>query len=138
MGRLALAGAAALIAAIGIAGTASAAADAGTQRSGITQAAWRGGFWGPRFHGGVFVGPRFGFGVYAPLWVPPPAYYAPPPVVVQQGYVPPPAYGPQPEVAGPNPGYWYYCNNPQGYYPYVRECTGEWQNVPANPDNNPR
>ena len=140
MGRLALAGAAALIAAVGIAGTASAAGDARADHPGITQAAWRGGFWGPRFHGGVFIGPSFGFGVYAPLWAPPPVYYAPPPVVVQQGYAAPPAYAPQPDAAGagPNPGYWYYCNNPQGYYPYVRECSGQWQTVPANPDNTPR
>ena len=28
---------------------------------------------------------------------------------------------------------WYYCNNPQGYYPYVRTCPGGWQKVPARP-----
>jgi len=138
MGKLALAGAAALIAAVGIAGTASAAGDARADQSGITQTAWRGGYWGPRFRGGMFIGPRFGFGVYAPLWVPPPVYYAPPPVVVQPGYDAPPAYAPPADEAGPNPGLWYYCNNPQGYYPYIRECNGQWQTVPANPDNTPR
>jgi len=138
MGKLALAGAAALIAAVGIAGTASAAGDARADQAGITQTAWRGGYWGPRFHGGIFIGPRFGFGVYAPLWVPPPVYYAPPPVVVQPGYDAPPAYAPPADEAGPNPGLWYYCNNPQGYYPYIRECNGQWQTVPANPDNTPR
>jgi hypothetical protein len=143
MGRLALAGAAALIAAVGIAGTASAAGDARADHLGITQTAWRGGFWGPRFRGGVFIGPSIGFGVYAPLWAPPPVYYAPPPVLEQgyvapQGYAQPPAYGPQADGAGPNAGYWYYCNNPQGYYPYIRECNGQWQTVPANPDNTPR
>jgi hypothetical protein len=119
MRRLGLAGAAALIAAIGIAGTASAAGDARADRPGIMQAAWRGGFGGPRFHGGVFIGPSFGFGVYAPLWVPPPAYYAPPPIVVQQGYVAPQVYA-EPPAYGP------------------RECSGQWQTVPANPDNAPR
>ena len=26
--------------------------------------------------------------------------------------------------------YWYYCRNPEGYYPKVRECSGEWIKVP--------
>ena len=30
-------------------------------------------------------------------------------------------------------GDWYYCRNPEGYYPYVRSCTGGWQRVPAQP-----
>ena len=139
MRKIALAGVAVLIAATGINGVAS-AADAGVRghSSGavMTPAAWRGGYWGPRFHGG-FWGPRIGFGVYAPFWGPPPVYYAPPPVVVQQGYVAPPAaYAPQPGYApqSDNAGYWYYCNDPQGYYPYVRQCTGQWQTVPATPD----
>jgi hypothetical protein len=27
--------------------------------------------------------------------------------------------------------YWYYCQNPAGYYPYVQQCTTNWQPVPA-------
>ena len=27
--------------------------------------------------------------------------------------------------------YWYYCQNPSGYYPYVQQCTTNWQPVPA-------
>ena len=116
MRRVLLAGAAVAIAALAMAGSAD--------------AAWRGGFYGPRF----YVGPSFGFGVYAPLWVPPPVYYAPPPVVVQQGYpaAPPPAVAAEPGPA--NPGSWYYCNNPQGYYPYIRQCSSQWMTVPANPN----
>jgi hypothetical protein len=34
---------------------------------------------------------------------------------------------PQPE--GQEPGYWYYCSNPAGYYPYVRQCSTLWQKV---------
>jgi hypothetical protein len=26
--------------------------------------------------------------------------------------------------------YWYYCQNPAGYYPYVQQCNGAWQPVP--------
>jgi len=113
---------------------AAAAAVATIAMSGAADAAWiRGGFWGPR----VFVGPTFGFGVYAPPLYAPPVYVAPPPVVVQQRYVAPPA----PAVAPAAPaaeGSWYYCGNPQGYYPYVRMCNSQWQVVPANPDAGPR
>lgn len=28
---------------------------------------------------------------------------------------------------------WYYCQNPQGYYPYVKSCAGGWQKVPVQP-----
>ena len=31
--------------------------------------------------------------------------------------------------------YWYYCRDPQGYYPYVRRCNGSWEPVPAQPDS---
>jgi hypothetical protein len=27
--------------------------------------------------------------------------------------------------------YWYYCQNPPGYYPYVQQCGTGWQTVPA-------
>lgn len=118
MRRVLLAGAAVAIAAVATAGSAD--------------AAWRGGFYGPHF----FVRPAFGFGIYAPLWVPPPVYYAPPPVVVQQGYVAPPPVTVAP--AEPNPGLWYYCNNPQGYYPYIQQCGSQWMTVPANPNGPPQ
>ena len=50
-------------------------------------------------------------------------YYAAPPVVIQQQ---PPVY----VQAVPQPSnYWYYCQNPQGYYPYVKECPGGWMKV---------
>jgi hypothetical protein len=28
--------------------------------------------------------------------------------------------------------YWYYCQNPAGYYPYVQQCTTNWQPVPPS------
>ncbi|MDD4915607.1 MAG: hypothetical protein PHW13_11305, partial [Methylococcales bacterium] len=31
------------------------------------------------------------------------------------------------------PGYWYYCRNPEGYYPYVKECPQGWQQVSPTP-----
>ena len=29
--------------------------------------------------------------------------------------------------------YWYYCPNPQGYYPYVKECSKGWMKVVPAP-----
>ena len=40
-----------------------------------------------------------------------------------------PAYS-QPEQQ--QPSYWYYCQNPQGYYPYVKSCPGGWITVVPN------
>jgi len=63
---------------------------------------------------------------FGPFWTPDPAPYAYPSVVVQpppQAYVRPP----------PPPPLWYYCANPQGYYPYIPHCPGGWRQVPATP-----
>jgi len=53
----------------------------------------------------------------------PHGYYAPPPVVIQQEQ---PIYV-QPEQ--PKEDYWYYCRNPEGYYPYIRSCQDGWMKV---------
>jgi len=75
----------------------------------------------------VFAGPAFFTPYYyAPppvVYYPPPVYYAPPPVV----YAPPPP----PTPVAPQAQTWYYCDNPQGYYPYVSSCTSGWRQVPA-------
>ena len=59
-------------------------------------------------------------------------YYAyPAPVIVQQ---PAPEVYVQPAPQQPaETGYWYYCQNPQGYYPYVRQCPGGWMKVVPSP-----
>jgi hypothetical protein len=53
----------------------------------------------------------------------PPVYYAPAPVFVRQ----PPAYIRQPALDESD--YWYYCESPRGYYPYVKSCPGGWMKV---------
>lgn len=75
---------------------------------------WRHHVHGPRFYWGgtVVLGPWYPYG-----------YYPAPPVVIQQG---PPVYV-QPEQE--QPYYWYYCQDPQGYYPYVKSCPGGWMKV---------
>ncbi len=50
---------------------------------------------------------------------------APAPVYVEQGSA---------AMNGPaSDGNWYYCHNPDGYYPYVKQCAENWQRVPAQP-----
>lgn len=87
---------------------------------------WRNGYY-PR---GYWWGPR----IYAyPGWWWPYPYsysypypsYQPPPEVIEQ----PPAYS-EPEQQQPD--YWYYCRNPQGYYPYIKSCPGGWMQVRPN------
>jgi hypothetical protein len=91
-------------------------------------------------HSSVFVGVGVGAPVYpyhyhpyyyrpyygwppAVAYVPPPVIYSPPPVI----YAPPPvAYQQAPQT-------WYYCSNPQGYYPHVPACNTGWRQVPAAP-----
>jgi hypothetical protein len=100
---------------------------------------WRGGIWvGPGF--GVGCGPFWGSPWPGPLWGPrvywggpfwglPYPYYAGPSVAVQQS---PPVYvepAPQPDQTY----YWYYCQKPKGYYPYIKECPGGWMKVVPSP-----
>lgn len=84
-----------------------------------------------------------GVGVPFPGWYGPPAYVVPPPTYVYAAptpvypapvYVVPPAYEAPPPVQGPAPAQsWYYCDNPQGYYPYVSNCNNAWRQVAPTP-----
>lgn len=85
------------------------------------------GYW----RGDIWIGPGPGW------WGPPlysspyPYYYAPPPVVIQQQ---PDVYIRQePQPQPPPQNYWYFCRNPQGYYPYVKQCPDGWQKVVPSP-----
>ena len=98
---------------------------------------------GPR----VSIGIGFGAPYYPyyyrpyPYYYPPYAYY-PAPVVIQQQPVyieqnsPQPQFQPQPQAQPQAPsGYWYFCAEPNGYYPYVKECPTGWQRVAPQPSN---
>ena len=50
-----------------------------------------------------------------------------PPVASPSAPMPPAPAAPAPD----SQQYWYYCTNPQGYYPTVPECRPGWQRVPA-------
>lgn len=76
---------------------------------------WDGGWYEPGWYG-----PFPGYGGWS-TWSPP-VVVERQPVVVQS--LPP---GPAPQ------SFWYYCQNPAGYYPYVAACPGGWTPVPASP-----
>ena len=78
--------------------------------------------------GNIWLGP-------GPYWGPPGyyypyyPYYPPAPVIVEpgeRGYI---ERGSEPA----RQNYWYYCEDPKGYYPYVKACPGGWMKVvPSN------
>jgi len=114
-----------------------------------TALAWHnhGGFHHAHGSVGVVIGPGFYYGspwgypyaypypYYYPGYYPPAAVGGPasPPQYVEQGPDGPvPAPGPG-EAAPAAQAWWYHCSGPEGYYPYVHECPGGWQQVPAHP-----
>jgi hypothetical protein len=95
--------------------------------------------WGRHGGFGVYWGaPYYGYGYGYPYPYPyyPPAVVtvpvAPPTYVQQQVPLAPPQQVPQSQQA-PTANYWHYCNDPAGYYPYIKECPGGWQLVPTTP-----
>lgn len=89
---------------------------------------------GPHVRFGFYMGVPFG----SPWYVPPPSYYYYPPQTVIVRPPEPQVYiERQAPVAAPSaPPVWYYCNNPQGYYPYVRQCPSGWLQVAPTPPSN--
>ncbi len=87
-------------------------------------------YFGPPGFSPWYYGPPY----YAPYYHP---YYPPPLIVVPAT---PPVYierGDEPGASPLAPGYWYYCAKPKGYYPYVKQCPGGWQQVAPQPPSQP-
>jgi hypothetical protein len=93
---------------------------------------FRGGYGGHSGFGIYLGAPYYGYGGYGGYGYGYPYYSAPavvpvpttPPVYIQQA----------PVAAQQNPsGYWYYCTNPEGYYPYIKACPNGWQQVEPTP-----
>jgi hypothetical protein len=83
-----------------------------------------GGFWvGPPPYGGP---PPFGPRHFYPAPVVVERWVPCGPAVVLERPAPPPGYAQREEA---EPDYWYYCENPRGYYPYVRRCPEGWMRV---------
>lgn len=78
-------------------------------------------------YGYLYGSPYYGYPY--PYYYPPAAAAVPssPPVYIQKN---------QPSAQQNPPGYWYYCPNPPGYYPDVKECPNGWQQV--EPSSSPR
>ena len=105
---------------------------------------WGGGHYGHYYRGGHYgsywSGVRVGIGwpFWGPSWYSPyyNPYYYPPAVAVPST---PPAYieQAQPEPSSAPSDVWYYCPDSRTYYPYVKECPGGWQTVPAQPPSGP-
>ncbi len=69
---------------------------------------------------------------YYPYYYAAPPMYVAPPVIIE---TPPPVYV-QPDTRTEQEAYyWYYCQDPQGYYPYIKSCPGGWMKVV--PDTTP-
>jgi hypothetical protein len=100
---------------------------------------WVPGHWERVRHGFRYVPARWE--PYGAEWVFRPGHWEPvgPPAVVIQPPPPPvyveqPSSTPAPQAQPPmQPGMWYYCRQPAGYYPSVKECPGGWQAVPPKP-----
>jgi hypothetical protein len=82
---------------------------------------------------GVWIGAPIVFGApyyYPPSYYPYPYYRYGPPVVREYVYEQPAS---PPVVVAPQSPTWYYCRESRAYYPYVHECPGGWDSVPAQP-----
>jgi hypothetical protein len=93
--------------------------------SGYWHHGWRGGYYGWWWVAGptwyLYSAPVYAGGVYA---VPSEA----PLQVIEGGTI-----GEERSAPTQSTQYWYYCDSPAGYYPYVKECGSEWRPVPAQP-----
>ena len=93
------------------------------------------GGYSPGFYGSGFYGPgSYGYRSYGypdPFFSRP--YYSYPPTVVVP--VTPPVYIQQEQArtVRQQTNYWHYCQNPEGYYPYVKNCPGGWLQVAPQP-----
>jgi hypothetical protein len=93
-------------------------------------------------HGGfeLSIGvPFYASPYYASPYYPYPYGYYPPPVVVMPAQ--PQVYiqqdnqpsAPQQSQAPQTSNYWFHCDKPEGYYPYIKECPAGWQKVAPTP-----
>jgi hypothetical protein len=86
------------------------------------------GFWDPWWGWDSAQYWGYPYPYYYPYYYPPnPAYYAPPPGPAPQA--------PVQATGAPPQQFWYYCDNPQGYYPYVANCSGAWRQVAPTPQS---
>jgi hypothetical protein len=88
---------------------------------------------GGRVHLGFHFGVPLGWHAPWHYYYAPPVHYYPAPVVVQPAS--PPVYVERSDVVPEGASSWYFCRESNSYYPYVKQCPGGWQRVPAQPSN---
>jgi hypothetical protein len=89
------------------------------------------GSWYYRTHPGYYAQPPY----YAYSYPPAIAMQSSPPVYIERGDQQDEKQD-QLQLQQP-PAHYYYCTDPQGYYPYVRVCPRGWEQVPAQPSPTP-
>lgn len=79
-----------------------------------------------RSYFGLSIGVPLYRGAYGPGWYGDPYWAQPRPIIIQAPvhYI---------ERSLPVAAVWYFCADPQGYYPYVKQCMGAWRTVPTRP-----
>jgi len=90
---------------------------------------------------GFYFGPGWGWGYpypypyYYPGYYPPAAAAVPssPPEYIEQGDVNGGEAADTGDAGATAPGVWFHCSKPDGYYPYIKDCPGGWEQVPAQP-----
>lgn len=95
---------------------------------------WRfgGGYYGGGYRGFGGVGLYYAQPWFSPWYFGPPTYYYPPALIVPTT---PPVYIEQGLRQSPaSESAWQYCPDTQAYYPFVRQCEGGWQSLPAHPE----
>ena len=78
---------------------------------------------GPYYYPYAYPYPNYPAVVVTPAT---PSYY------IEQGMETAPA-NPSGTGSGGQTNDWYYCRNPEGYYPYVKACPSGWQRVSPTP-----
>jgi len=86
---------------------------------------WRGGHWRYAFHRGH----RGWWWIVDDVW-----FFYPAPIYPYPLYIGTLDYYDYYDWYGAPSYYWYYCTDPEGYYPYVQECRGTWHALPPSPE----
>lgn len=86
--------------------------------------AWRGGEWRHVWHDGHLAWWWYVDG----LW-----FFYPAPIYPYPAYIGSTYYYDYYGEYGTPAYYWYYCEDPPGYYPYIQQCNGPWEPVPPTP-----
>ena len=85
---------------------------------------------GPHVGVGVWLGPGWWPGWWGPYNYPYYPYYQEQPIIIEQQ---PDVYLQSAPQTEQQPIYWYYCTDPQGYFPYVKRCPSGWMKVVPTP-----